>query len=114
LVPLRRDCQRPWQRAVAYRGIDLAKAWIMRTSPAPIEMDKPAEQTQIKLRDVARRAGVSPATVSRALTTPDKVSADALRRVREAVQVSGYVPHGAARALRSRRTRTVGVVIPTL
>lgn len=86
----------------------------MRTSPAPIEMDKPAEQTQIKLRDVARRAGVSPATVSRALTTPDKVSADALRRVREAVQVSGYVPHGAARALRSRRTRTVGVVIPTL
>ncbi len=72
------------------------------------------ERTQIKLRDVAARAGVSPATVSRALTAPGKVSADALRRVQEAVRESGYVPHGAARALRSRRTRTVGAVLPTL
>jgi len=66
------------------------------------------------LRDVAERAGVSTATVSRALTMPAKVSADALRRVQKAVKESGYLPHGAARALRSRRTRTIGAVIPTL
>lgn len=73
-------------------------------------MDKP----QVKLRDVAKRAGVSTATVSRALTSPEKVSVEALRRVREAVREFGYLPHGAARALRSRRTRTIGAVIPTL
>lgn len=76
--------------------------------------DKPQVKAQVKLRDVAQRAGVSSATVSRALTAPEKVSGDALRRVREAVQESGYLPHGAARALRSRRTRTIGAVIPTL
>ncbi|MEO6268738.1 MAG: LacI family DNA-binding transcriptional regulator [Lautropia sp.] len=69
---------------------------------------------QTKLSDVARRAGVSTATVSRALSTPAKVSGDLLARVLAAVRETGYVPHGAARALRSRRTRTIGAVIPTL
>lgn len=68
----------------------------------------------VKLADVARLAGVSTATVSRALSTPNKVSPEMLRRVEEAVRLSGYVLHGAARALRSRRSRTVGAVVPTL
>lgn len=73
-------------------------------------MSKP----QTKLSDVARRAGVSTATVSRALTMPGKVRGELLQRVQTAIRESGYLPHGAARALRSRRTRTVGAVIPTL
>jgi LacI family transcriptional regulator len=67
-----------------------------------------------KLADVARVARVSTATVSRALTQPDKVKAATAARIRQAVQALGYVAHGAARALASRRTRTVGAVIPTL
>lgn len=67
-----------------------------------------------KLADVARLARVSTATVSRALTLPDKVKPATAARVRQAVQALGYVAHGAARALASRRTRTVGAVIPTL
>lgn len=67
-----------------------------------------------KLADVARAARVSTATVSRALTQPDKVKAATAARIRQAVEVLGYVAHGAARALASRRTRTVGAVIPTL
>jgi LacI family transcriptional regulator, galactose operon repressor len=67
-----------------------------------------------KLADVARLARVSTATVSRALTQPDKVKAATAARIRQAVQALGYVAHGAARALASRRTRTVGAVIPTL
>jgi LacI family transcriptional regulator len=66
------------------------------------------------LADVARLARVSTATVSRALTLPHKVKPPTLARVRRAAQALGYVAHGAARALASRRTRTVGVVIPTL
>jgi LacI family transcriptional regulator len=67
-----------------------------------------------KLADVARIAGVSTATVSRALTQPGKVKPATAARIRQAVESLGYVAHGAARALASRRTRTVGAVIPTL
>jgi LacI family transcriptional regulator len=66
------------------------------------------------LADVARLAQVSTATVSRALTLPHKVKPHTLARVQHAVQALGYVAHGAARALASRRTRTIGAVIPTL
>lgn len=66
------------------------------------------------LADVARIAKVSTATVSRALTLPHKVKPVTLSRVQHAVQTLGYVTHGAARALASRRTRTIGAVIPTL
>lgn len=66
------------------------------------------------LADVARLAKVSTATVSRALTLPQKVRPHTLSRVQTAVLTLGYVAHGAARALASRRTRTIGAVIPTL
>jgi LacI family transcriptional regulator len=67
-----------------------------------------------KLADVARLARVSTATVSRALTQSGKVKAATATRIRQVVEALGYVAHGAARALASRRTRTVGAVIPTL
>jgi LacI family transcriptional regulator len=66
------------------------------------------------LRDVATRAGVSTATVSRALNTPGSVREKLREKVRRAVDELGYVPHGAARALASQRTRTIGAVNPTI
>jgi len=72
------------------------------------------EHKTAKLADVARLAKVSTATVSRALMQPDKVKPATAARIRQAVQALGYVAHGAARALASRRTRTIGAVIPTL
>ena len=72
------------------------------------------DQSKAKLDDVARVAGVSLATASRALSTPDLVKSATLLRVREAARLLGYVAHGAARALASRRTHTIGAVIPTL
>ena len=66
------------------------------------------------LDDVARHAGVSTATVSRCLSAPDKVRPGLRERVREAIRTTGYRPHGAARALASKRTNTIGAVIPTL
>lgn len=67
-----------------------------------------------RLSDVARLAKVSTATVSRALTLPHKVKARTLERVRQAASSLGYVAHGAARALASRRTQTIAAVVPTL
>ena len=66
------------------------------------------------LADVAAAAGVSVATVSRALNTPGIVKAKLRERVLQASRELGYVPHGAARALASRRNRSIGVVVPTL
>lgn len=67
-----------------------------------------------RLADVARLAKVSTATVSRALTLPHKVKARTLERVQQAASSLGYVAHGAARALASRRTQTIAAVVPTL
>lgn len=66
------------------------------------------------IRDVAREAGVSVASVSRALNRPDLLSDKALSRVQEAIERLNYIPNSAARALSLQRMNTIGAVIPTL
>ena len=66
------------------------------------------------ISDVARAAGVSTATVSRCLNSPDVVQAATRTRVMEAVESLGYTPNFGARGLRARRTFTIGAVIPTM
>ncbi|MFD3655606.1 LacI family DNA-binding transcriptional regulator [Streptomyces sp. NPDC058620] len=63
------------------------------------------------IKDVAARAGVSVATVSRVLNSHPSVSPDARRRVLAAVDVLGYRPNAVARSLRTDQTRTLGLVI---
>lgn len=62
-------------------------------------------------RDIARRAGVSQATVSRVLQDSSRVSADTRARVVAAMDEAGYQPHAAARAMKTRRSDTIGVVV---
>ncbi|MFI5622147.1 LacI family DNA-binding transcriptional regulator [Nocardioides sp. NPDC051685] len=64
------------------------------------------------LDEVARLAGVSRATASRAINGGSRVSAKAAQAVAEAVQTLGYVPNPAARSLVTRRTDTVAMVVP--
>lgn len=71
-------------------------------------------RTQVRLSEVARAAGVSMATASRALSASAVVSPPTRQRVQEAAARLGYVPHGAARALASRRSRTIGAVFPVV
>jgi LacI family transcriptional regulator, galactose operon repressor len=73
--------------------------------------DRPAT-----LRDVATAAGVHPATASRALNPGTRllVSEDTARRVSEAAIRLGYRPNPVARSLRTRRSHTIGVLIPDL
>jgi LacI family transcriptional regulator len=66
------------------------------------------------LEDVARRAGVSTATVSRCLNAPERVRPQTRDRVEAAVAELGYTPHFGGRMLASKRTDTVGVIIPTM
>jgi LacI family transcriptional regulator len=64
------------------------------------------------IRDVAARAGVSVATVSRALNNIGPVRDDTARRVLSAVRALRYVPHAAARSLSVRRSQTLGLLLP--
>ena len=68
----------------------------------------------ITLSDVASAAKVSIATVSRALTAPNKLRPDTLARINETIETLGYVANGSARALASRRSLTVGALIPAI
>ncbi|MFN8472597.1 MAG: LacI family DNA-binding transcriptional regulator [Anaerolineae bacterium] len=63
------------------------------------------------IRDVAKRAGVSPITVSRVVNNFDYVSEENRRRVHEAIAELGYVPNTVARSLRSKRTNTLALVL---
>ena len=66
------------------------------------------------LREVAEAVGCSVATVSRVLAGDRPVGPDLARRVQEAARELGYLPNQVARALRSRSTATVGLVLPQI
>ncbi|WP_380180632.1 LacI family DNA-binding transcriptional regulator [Kalamiella sp. sgz302252] len=66
------------------------------------------------LQDVARHAGLSPMTVSRALNRPQLVRAATLAKVMAAVQATGYIPNLLAGGLASNRSRLIAVVVPQI
>jgi LacI family transcriptional regulator len=82
----------------------------MNDAPRP---NKPAGRTPT-IRDVALRAGVSPATVSSVLTGIRPVAEGSRRLVLEAIDTLGFKANHMASSLRMGRSRTVGVVVPDL
>jgi len=69
---------------------------------------------RVTIKDVARAAGVSPATVCRALSTPELVRTETADRVRRFVAELGYSPNRAARGLITGRTGNLGLIVPDL
>ncbi|HUG22901.1 LacI family DNA-binding transcriptional regulator [Piscinibacter sp.] len=68
----------------------------------------------VTLHDVAKLAGVAPITASRAVNTPEQVSEEVRKKVREAIARTGYVPNILAGGLASSRSRLVAAVVPTI
>lgn len=66
------------------------------------------------ISDVAKRAGVSPVTVSRVINDLGNVSPATRARVGVAIQELGYVPSGVAQSLRSKRTRSLALIVPDI
>ncbi|WP_234123110.1 LacI family DNA-binding transcriptional regulator [Clostridium hydrogenum] len=66
------------------------------------------------IKDVAREAGVSIATVSRVLNDVDVVNEETKKKVTEAIKKLDYRPNIVARSLKTQRTRTIGIVIPDI
>jgi LacI family gluconate utilization system Gnt-I transcriptional repressor len=71
-------------------------------------------EAQPKLDDVARRAGVSTATVSRFINNPEVVARATAEKIRAAIEETGYIPNLLAGALAGSRSRLVAVLIPHL
>ncbi|MDE1186647.1 MAG: LacI family DNA-binding transcriptional regulator [Pantoea sp.] len=66
------------------------------------------------LEDVARVAGISPMTVSRALNSPQQVRPATVEKVLAAVQATGYIPNAQAGSLATNRSRLIAVVVPQI
>ncbi len=66
------------------------------------------------IREVAQAAGVSVATVSRALANPEKVSEESLKKVHDAIKVVGYRPNLLARSFRAAKSFCVVVLVPDI
>lgn len=71
-------------------------------------------RSRVTIRDVARAAGVSTASVSRALSGRRPVTPEVERAVRRAALTLGYQPNSVAQALRRQSTRIVGMVVPSI
>lgn len=87
---------------------------VQETPPSKRTRSRRSAQSAVKLEDVARLAKVSTATASRVINSPGSVTEKTRQRVEKAIAELGWIPHGAAQALASLRTRTVGALIPTL
>jgi len=77
----------------------------------PEDYDK---KKRVTIADVAERAELSPATVSRALNKSGYVSEDAQARIEQAVAELGYQPNWMARSLRGKPSRSIGLIIPDI
>lgn len=66
------------------------------------------------IKDVAREAGVSIATVSRVLNDIDVVNEDTKKKVLDAIKKLGYRPNIVARSLKTQRTKTIGILVPDI
>lgn len=77
-------------------------------------MNAPSNFKAATLHDVAKAAGVSLITASRALSNPGVVSEKTKARVQQAVEATGYIPNLLAGGLKSRRSLMVAAVVPAL
>lgn len=68
----------------------------------------------VSIKDIARAAGVSYSTVSRALNDNPRVNPETQRRIKYLAEEMGYLPSAVARGLVTRRTRTIAAVVPTI
>src|SRR5450756_1055953 len=93
---------------------DQIRRWTPRRarSRGAMTQDDKAIGRRVTLEEVAPMAGVSRATVSRVVNGSPKVSPEARRAVEKAIARLGYVPNRAARSLVTRRSDSIGVVIP--
>ncbi len=68
----------------------------------------------ITIKDIARRAGVSHTTVSRALRGDARITADTTERILQLAEQLGYIPNSIAQSLNAQRTNTIGMLVTSV
>ncbi len=75
--------------------------------------DDAGGRKRLGVREIAKRVGVAPMTVSRALSNPDMVSPETRARILEAIEQAGFVPNRLASSMKGNG-RMIGTVVPPL
>lgn len=96
------------------RAHDDASPVTSRAAPAARRAARERTNRQASITDVARKAGVSVASVSRVMNGQTNVRDATRKRILAAVRALHYVPHSGARSLITRHTNAVGVLLPDL
>ena len=68
----------------------------------------------LTIKEIAKMADVSRSTVSRALNNSGYVSEDARKRIDQVIKKTGYIPSENAKSLRTKKTKVIGVILPTI
>ena len=68
----------------------------------------------VTLKDIAKKAGVTPATVSMALNGKGSISDGTRKRIERIAKEMGYYPSATAKALRTNRSKTLGIIVGSL
>jgi LacI family transcriptional regulator len=79
-----------------------------------LKKERSKERNNVTIKDVAEDAGVSTATVSRVLNKSPLVTEDLIERVQKSIAKLGYRPNAAARALKTKETRAIGILVPDI
>ena len=91
-----------------FRGGTCNAAYILKSTT------RTGDVPMASIRDVAKIAGVSPATVSRVMNGTANVDADKRQRVYEAIKQTGFVPNEVARSLYKKSAKLIGLIIPSI
>lgn len=103
----RRDLWESWQISVAYFYL----IWYYLVNRLQKRLEKGLEISMASIKDVAKAAGVSTATVSRVLSNGLHVRSEVRERVMQAVDQLGYRPNLLARSLRSQQSNAIGLIV---
>jgi LacI family transcriptional regulator len=101
-------------RIVTNKAAPSKPARIAGSPVVDLEEVEGAEHSRKTIKEIALEAGVSTATVSRVLRTPDRVTPKRREAVQRVIDRHDYVAHGMAGALAGARSMTIGLVIPTI
>lgn len=114
IAPLAADACERYHPQPSHRFRPLPKPAARKPSRKRTSAKSALASVDVTLEHVAKLAGVSRMTVSRALNHPNLLNKETLDRVREVIERSGYVPNMLAGGLASRRSRMVAAIVPSI